>query len=107
MIRSAIIFVILVIIITTFGIKVLDYGPYKIVILYPDLYDNIAIQTMALMRKDLIPNNVTLIQTSPGQAFFAQIYVASLLALILTIPIITKETILFIGPGFIGAKRFS
>ncbi|MFZ0327015.1 MAG: hypothetical protein WAL66_06900, partial [Nitrososphaeraceae archaeon] len=49
-IRSAIIFVILVIIITTFGIKVLDYGPYKIVILYPDLYDNIAIQTMALMR---------------------------------------------------------
>ena len=105
MIRSAIIFVILVIIITTFGIKVLDYGPYKIVILYPDLYDNIAIQTMALMRQDLIPNNVTLIQTSPGQAFFAQIYVASLLALILTIPIITKETISFIGPGLYRREK--
>ena len=104
-IRIAIILVILVIIITTFGIKVLDYGPYKIVILYPDLYDNIAIQTMSLMRQDLIPNNVTLIQTSPGQAFFAQIYVASLLALILTIPIITKETISFIGPGLYRREK--
>ena len=98
-IRIAIVLVILVIIITTFSIKILDYGQYKFVFLYPDLYHNIAIQTMALMRQDLLPNNVTLIQTSPGQAFFAQIYVASLLALILTIPIITKETISFIGPG--------
>jgi sec-independent protein translocase protein TatC len=98
-IRIAIILVILVIIITTFSIKILDYGQYKVVFLYPDLYDNIAVQTMALMRQDLLPNSVTLIQTSPGQAFFAQIYVALLLALILTIPIITKETISFIGPG--------
>ena len=83
----------------------LDYGPYKIVILCPDLYDNIAIQTMALMRNDLLPHNVTLIQTSPGQAFFAQIYVASLLALILIIPIITKDTISFIGPGLYQREK--
>lgn len=104
-IRIAIILVILVIIITTFSIKMLDYGPYKIVILYPDLYDNIAIQTMVLMRNDLLPHNVILIQTSPGQAFFAQIYVASLLALILIIPIITKETISFIGPGLYQREK--
>jgi sec-independent protein translocase protein TatC len=104
-IRIAIILVILVIIITTFGIKMLDYGPYKIIILYPDLYDNIAIQTISLMRQDLIPNNVSLIQTSPGQAFFTQIYVASLLALILTIPIITKETISFIVPGLYRREK--
>lgn len=54
---------------------------------------------MTLMRQSLLPDNVTLIQTSPGQAFFAQIYVASLLALILTIPIIIIETISFVGPG--------
>jgi sec-independent protein translocase protein TatC len=83
----------------------LDYGQYKLVFLYPDLYDNIAIQTISLMRQDLIPNNVTLIQTSPGQAFFAQIYVASLLALILTIPMITKETISFIGPGLYRREK--
>ena len=83
----------------------LDYGQYKVVFLYPDLYDNIAIQTISLMRQDLIPNNVTLIQTSPGQAFFAQIYVASLLALILTMPIITKETISFIGPGLYRREK--
>lgn len=105
MIRIAIILVILVIIITTFSIKMLDYGQYKVVFLYPDLYDNIAIQTMALMRNDLLPNNVTLIQTSPGQAFFAQIYVASLLALILTIPIVTKEIISFIGPGLYRSEK--
>jgi sec-independent protein translocase protein TatC len=104
-IRIAIILVILVIIITTFSIKMLDYGQYKVVFLYPDLYDNIAIQTISLMRQDLIPNNVTLIQTSPGQAFFAQIYVASLLALILTIPMITKETISFIGPGLYRREK--
>jgi sec-independent protein translocase protein TatC len=51
------------------------------------------------MRQSLLPDNVTLIQTSPGQAFFAQIYVASLLALILTIPIIIIEAISFVGPG--------
>ena len=105
MIRIAIILVILVIIITTFGIKMLEYGQYKVVFLYPDLYDNIAIQTISLMRQDLIPNNVSLIQTSPGQAFFTQIYVASLLALILTIPIITKETISFIGPGLYRREK--
>ena len=75
-IRIVIILVILVIIITTFSIKIVDYGPHKVVILYPDLFDNISIQTMALMRQDLLPHNVTLIQTSPGQAFFAQVYVA-------------------------------
>lgn len=60
---------------------------------------------MALTRNDLLPNNVILIQISPGQAFFAQIYVASLLALILTIPIITKETISFIGPGLYRREK--
>ena len=82
-----------------------DYGPYKIVILYPDLFDNISIQTMALMRQDLLPHYVTLIQTSPGQAFFAQVYVAALLALILTIPVITKESFSFIGPGLYRRER--
>jgi sec-independent protein translocase protein TatC len=106
-IRIAIVLVILVIVITTFSIKILDYGQYKVAFLYPDLYHNIAVQTMALMRQDLLPNNVTLIQTSPGQAFFAQVYVALLLALILTIPIITKETVSFIGPGlYLYEKTF-
>ena len=93
------------IIITTFSIRIIDYGPYKVAILYPDLFNNIAIQTMALMRHDLLPHNVTLIQTSPGQAFFAQVYVAALLALIFTIPVITKEIISFIRPGLYRRER--
>ena len=70
MIRITIILVILIIIIMTFSIKMLDYGPYKIVILYADLYNNIGNPNHGVKRIDLLPNNVTLIQTSLGQAFF-------------------------------------
>ncbi|MFZ0329407.1 MAG: twin-arginine translocase subunit TatC, partial [Nitrososphaeraceae archaeon] len=98
-IRIEIVLAVLTILNTTLSFKTFDYDGYRIPILYPDLFDNIAIQTMTLMRQSLLPDNVTLIQTSPGQAFFAQIYVASLLALILTIPIIIIETISFVGPG--------
>lgn len=87
---------------TILSFKTFDYQGYRIPILYPDLFDNIAIQTMTLMRQSLLPDNVTLIQTSPGQAFFAQIYVASLLAFILTNPIIILETFSFVGPGLYG-----
>ena len=51
MIRIAIVLVILVIIITTFSIKILDYGQYKLVFLYPDLYHNIAVQTMKTLAR--------------------------------------------------------
>src|SRR5215475_13007508 len=67
-IKILVILAILVIVITTFGIKMYDYGEYVIPILYPDLFDNIAIQTMAVMRQNLLPHNITLIQTTPGQA---------------------------------------
>ena len=40
---------------------------------YPDLFSNIAIQLTSYMEKTLLPAGVNLIQTAPGQAFFAQI----------------------------------
>jgi sec-independent protein translocase protein TatC len=56
------------------------------------------------MRDTLLPEHVQLIQTAPGQAFFAQIYVSILVGVIISIPIITREAIGFISPAIESNK---
>src|SRR5919198_3375884 len=115
--RSRIFIIILSIIIITifsmsFGIKsfTLHYGitnsftstqnnNLKLFYPYPDPLNNIAVQVTSYMRDTLLPSEVKLIQTAPGQAFFAQIYVALLIGIIGSIPIITKEIFGFISPA--------
>jgi sec-independent protein translocase protein TatC len=52
------------------------------------------------MRDTLLPPEVKLIQTSPGQAFFAQIYVGMLIGVLASMPIIIKEIFGFLSPAF-------
>jgi len=66
---------------------------------YPDPLNNIAIQLTTYMKNTLLPPEVELIQTAPGQAFFAQIYVALLIGIIGSMPIIVKEIYGFISPA--------
>jgi sec-independent protein translocase protein TatC len=66
---------------------------------YPDPFHNIAIQITSFMEKTLLPPEVDLIQTAPGQAFFAQVYVSLLTGIIGSIPIIIKEIFGFISPA--------
>jgi sec-independent protein translocase protein TatC len=66
---------------------------------YPDPFNNVAIQVTSFMEKTLLPPEVKLIQTAPGQAFFAQVYVSLLIGIICSIPIITKEIFGFISPA--------
>jgi sec-independent protein translocase protein TatC len=66
---------------------------------YPDPFNNVAIQVTSFMEKTLLPSEVKLIQTAPGQAFFAQVYVSLLIGIICSIPIITKEIFGFISPA--------
>ena len=66
---------------------------------YPNPLNNIAIQITGYMKENLVPTGVELIQTAPGQAFFAQVYVAALVGMILTIPIIVKEIYEFVFPA--------
>src|SRR5919198_6023109 len=66
---------------------------------YPDPFNNVAIQVTSFMEKTLLPQEVKLIQTAPGQAFFAQVYVSLLIGIICSIPIITKEIFGFISPA--------
>jgi len=51
------------------------------------------------MRMTLVPENVDLIQTAPGQAFFAQMYVAALVGVVVGMPVIIKELVGFIKPA--------
>ena len=83
----------------TLSIHIFDLNGYKIPLPYPDPLNNIAIQVMFTMKENLLPENVSLIQIAPGQAFFAQIYVAALLGVIFAMPVIVRELAAFIGPG--------
>jgi sec-independent protein translocase protein TatC len=66
---------------------------------YPDPFGNIALQVTKYMQDTLLPPEVKLIQTAPGQAFFAQIYVSLLIGIIGSMPIIIREIYGFISPA--------
>ena len=66
----------------------------------PEPLDNIAAQITNHMRDNLVPPDVQLIQTAPGQAFFAQVYIAALVGMVAGMPIIViKELVGFIKPA--------
>ncbi|MDF2421916.1 MAG: twin-arginine translocase subunit TatC [Nitrosopumilus sp.] len=68
---------------------------------YPTLepVNNMAAQITNHMRVDLVPESVQLIQTAPGEAFFAQMYVAVLVGIAVGMPVIIKELVGFIKPA--------
>ena len=66
---------------------------------YPDPLNNVAIQLTHYMEKTLLPPEVRLIQTAPGQAFFAQVYVSLLIGIIGSMPIVVKEIYGFVSPA--------
>jgi sec-independent protein translocase protein TatC len=82
----------------SFGIRPLNNS--HLFFPFPDPINNIAVQLTSYMRDTLLPPEVKLIQTSPGQAFFAQIYVGMLIGVLGSMPIIVKEIFGFISPAF-------
>ena len=83
----------------TLGIQMYDLNGYRVPIPYPDPINNMALQLMAKMQNELVPENVTLVQLKPGEVFFAQFYVAILLGVMLSMPVIVREMTAFIAPG--------
>lgn len=73
----------------------------QITLYYPTVepVHNMAAQITNHMRINLVPESVQLIQTAPGQAFFAQMYVAALVGVVVGMPIIIKELVGFIKPA--------
>ena len=72
-----------------------------ITIYYPyyNPFDNVAIQLTTFMEKTLLPPEVSLIQTAPGQAFFSQVFIAIMLSILVTMPLIIREMYAFISPA--------
>ncbi|HET9808014.1 MAG TPA: twin-arginine translocase subunit TatC [Nitrososphaeraceae archaeon] len=105
--RVSIIILIIIVFSITFGFKVYSINLSIINIstilslpfIYPDPFNNLAIQITSFMKDSLLPEEVKLIQTAPGQAFFAQIYVATLLGIIVSIPLLIREIYEFILPA--------
>lgn len=99
MIKAVAALIIVTAISATFGIHSVEFNDYIIYYPFPDPLHNISVQVTYFMRDTLLPEHVQLIQTAPGQAFFAQIYVSLLIGVIITIPLIVKEVIGFISPA--------
>ena len=76
----------------------------KLYYLFPDPFNNIALQLTSFMKDTLLPPEVRLIQTAPGQVFFAQIHISLLIGLICSLPIVIREIFGFISPAFYQTK---
>ena len=78
-----------------------DTESIDITIYYPyyNPLDNIAIQLTTFMKDTLLPPEVSLIQTAPGQAFFSQVFIAVLLSILISMPLIIREMYAFISPA--------
>ena len=92
-----------IIIITTFAMT-FDLRPVEVAGLplaypYPDPIHNVSARLTLYMQETLLPDGVKLIQTAPGQAFFAQVYVSALIGMIASIPLIVRELSSFISPA--------
>jgi sec-independent protein translocase protein TatC len=78
-----------------------EAGSIYITVFYPyyNPLDNIAIQLTTFMKDTLLPPEVSLIQTAPGQAFFSQVFIAVLLSILISMPVIIREMYAFISPA--------
>jgi sec-independent protein translocase protein TatC len=99
LVRIIIVLVIISSLCMTFSIHLFDFNGFKVPMLQPDLLNNVAGQVIFFIKENLVPKNVALIQTSPGQVFLTQIYVAVMLGTILGMPIIVREIAAFIAPA--------
>lgn len=102
--RKRLLKIVLVLGIITVFILTFHFEPIQVsgITLYyptPEPLNNIAAQVTHHMKMNLVPENVQLIQTAPGQAFFAQVYIAALVGIVMGMPIIIKELVGFIKPA--------
>jgi sec-independent protein translocase protein TatC len=101
--RVALSIIIITVFAMTFDLRPAEIGSVPLAYPYPDPIHNISARLTFYMQDALLPDGVELIQTAPGQAFFAQIYVSALIGLTASIPVIVREISAFISPA-VNAK---
>jgi len=85
--------------ILTFHAEPIQVGQITLYYPSPEPLNNIAAQITNHMKLNLVPEDVQLIQTAPGQAFFAQVYIAALVGIVVGMPVIIRELVGFIKPA--------
>ena len=98
-IRVALSIIIITIFAMTFDLRPVEVAGLPLAYPYPDPIHNVSARLTLYMQETLLPDGVKLIQTAPGQAFFAQVYVSALIGMIASIPLIVRELSLFISPA--------
>lgn len=99
LLRVVIIIGVITAFILTFHAEPVHLGQVTLYYPTPQPLDNIAAQITNHMKDNLVPQDVQLIQTAPGQAFFAQVYIAALVGIVVGMPVIVKEFVGFIKPA--------
>jgi sec-independent protein translocase protein TatC len=97
--RVALSIIIITVFAMTFDLRPVEVAGLPLVYPFPDPVHNISTRLTFYMQDTLLPQGVDLIQTAPGQAFFAQIYVSALIGIIASIPLIVRELSAFISPA--------
>ena len=97
--RVALSIIIITVFAMTFDLRPTEVAGLPLVYPFPDPISNISTRLTFYMQGSLLPAGVDLIQTAPGQAFFAQIYVSALIGLTASIPLIVREISAFIAPA--------
>lgn len=103
--RILVITIAIMVVCTVFGIHLVTVNNYSFYFLVPTVYNNIASQVTLFLSESLIPSEVELIQTAPGQALFAQIYVGILISISCSVPLIVREILAFISPAISITSR--
>ena len=97
--RIVIVVGIIAVFLMTFHLEAVTYGGIMLYYPTPEPLNNIAAQLTDYFRINLVPEDVQLIQTAPGQAFFAQVYIAALVGLVAGMPVIAREVVNFLKPA--------
>ena len=97
--KMAIVVGIITVFVLTFHATPVEIGELTLFYPTPNPLDNIAAQITNYLKVQLVPDQVQLIQTAPGQAFFAQVYIAALVGIVVGMPVIVKELTGFIKPA--------
>ena len=97
--RIVIVIGIITVFILTFHAEPFEFLGVTLYYPTPEPLDNIAAQITNHMKDNLVPEDVQLIQTAPGQAFFAQVYISALVGMVVGMPIVIKELVGFIKPA--------
>jgi len=97
--RIVIVIGVITVFLLTFHAEPFEFAGMTLYYPTPEPLHNIAAQITDYMRINLVPEDVQLIQTAPGQAFFAQVYIAALVGLVVGMPIIVKEAVGFLRPA--------